>query len=71
MGKNLDLDDVVADHPLAKDQLAELRLAARRYETARRMAPAYWASAWEHALKTGRPFDEIIDTMRQVMFPNG
>lgn len=69
MGKHLDLDDVVADHPLAKEQLERLRLAERRYETARRMAPAYWAAAWEVSIKTGKPFDALIDNMRPFMFP--
>lgn len=66
----LDLDDVAADHPLAKEELAELRLARDRYETARRMNPYQWKAAWELNLKTGKPFDEIIDNMRPFMFPN-
>jgi hypothetical protein len=31
MGAHLDLDDVAADHPQAKAELAELRLQAERY----------------------------------------
>jgi len=70
MGMYLDLDDVSADHPLAKKELAALRIAAERYETARRMNPIQWAAAWELNIKTGKPFDEIIDNMRPFMMPN-
>jgi len=69
MGTHLDLDDVAAEHPLAKEQLAELRLAAERYDTARLMSPRQWAAAWEINTSTGKPFDEIIDNMRPFMLP--
>ena len=67
MGTFLDIDDVVAGHPLAMEELAELRLAATRYETARRMNPQLWADAWKLNISTGKPFDEIIDNLRQFM----
>lgn len=63
MGRHLDLTDVAADHPLAMKELAELRRAAERYETARRMDPTQWALAWRLNINTGKPFDEIIDGM--------
>ena len=46
MGKHLDLDDVAAQSPLAKNELEELRKASERYETARLMNPRQWAAAW-------------------------
>ena len=70
MGAFLDLDDVAAGHPKAQEELAELCLARDRYETARRMNPQQWAAAWELNIKTGKPFDEIIDNMRPFMVPN-
>lgn len=70
MGMYLDLDDVAAGHPRAQEELAELRLAAERYETARRMNPRQWADAWKLNTTTGKPFDEIIDNMRPFMVPN-
>ena len=70
MGMFLDLSDVAAGHPLAEQELAELRLAAERYETARRMNPRQWADAWQLNIQTGKPFDEIIDNMRPFMMPN-
>ena len=70
MGMYLDLDDVAAGHPRAQEELAELRLAAERYETARRMNPRQWAGAWKLNTTTGKPFDEIIDNMRPFMVPN-
>lgn len=70
MGMHLDLDDVAAEHPRALEELAELRRAAQRYETARRMSPRQWAEAWQLNLTTGKPFDEIIDNLRPFMMPN-
>jgi hypothetical protein len=70
MGKYLDLDDVASGHPVAVEELASLRLARDRYETARRMNPRQWADAWKLNTTTGKPFDEIIDDMRQFMVPN-
>lgn len=54
----------------AADEIDRLRKAHERYETARRMNPRQWAAAWELNLKTGKPFDEIIDDMRPFMVPN-
>ncbi len=34
------------------------------------MNPRQWATAWDLNLKTGKPFDEIIDDMRPLMAPN-
>ena len=65
----MDLDAAAAGHQRAVEQLAELRRAAERYETARRMSPYQWAAAWEINVATGKPFDEIIDNMRPFMFP--
>ena len=62
-------DDVVAGHPVAMNELAELRLAAERYETARRMNPRQWADVWKLNISTGKPFDEIIDNLRPFMMP--
>lgn len=70
MGAYLDLDDVSAGHLRAIEELNELRLARDRYETARRMNPRQWAAAWELNIKTGKPFDAIIDDMRPFMVPN-
>ena len=67
MGMYLDLSDVAAGHPRAMEELTELRKAAARYETARRMNPGQWAAAWELNITTGKPFDEIIDHMRPFM----
>ena len=64
MGMHLDLADAAAGHPLAEEELAELRLAADRYETARRMNPKQWADAWKLNTTTGKPFDEIIDDLK-------
>ena len=50
--------------------IADLRLAAQRYETARRMSPRQWADAWKLNISTGKPFDEIIDHMRPFMAHN-
>jgi hypothetical protein len=47
-----------------------MRKGYERYETARRMNPQQWSAAWELNLKTGKPFDEIIDDMRPFMVPN-
>lgn len=41
----------------------EMKIGHERYETARRMNPRQWAEAWELNLKTGKPFDDIIDEM--------
>lgn len=68
MGKYLDLDDISSGHPLAMEELLRLRIAYKRYETARRMNPRQWAEAWKLNLTTGKPFDEIIDDMRPFMF---
>lgn len=41
--------------------VARLQVGHDRYETARRLNPRQWAEAWEQNIRTGRPFDEIID----------
>ena len=48
----------------AAAEIKRLRLAAERYETARRMNPRQWADAWKLNTTTGKPFDEIIDDLR-------
>lgn len=70
MGKELDLDDVAAQSQLAMVELEQLRKGFNRYETARRMNPRAWAAAWELNIKTGKPFDQIIDEMRPFVMPN-
>lgn len=45
------------------------RIGARRYETARRMAPNAWRDAWRLSLLSLKPFDQIIDELRPFMFP--
>ena len=54
----------------AKNEREALRTGHQRYETARRMNPRQWAAAWDLNLKTGKPFDEIIDDMRPFMGHN-
>lgn len=44
-------------------------IGARRYETARRMAPNAWRNAWRLNLSSLKPFDQIIDELRPFMFP--
>jgi hypothetical protein len=70
IGMHLDLADVAADHPLSMEEIANLRLARDRYDTARRMNPRQWADAWKLNATTGKPFDEIIDNMRPFMVHN-
>lgn len=48
-----------------------LRVGHDRYETARRMNPQQWLNAWEMSIRTGKPFDEIIDNLRSFIEPNG
>lgn len=69
MGMHLDLSDVAAGHPRAMKELAELRLAAGRYEIARRMNPRMWNQAWATNVTTNKPFDEIIDDLRPLVMP--
>ena len=61
---------IYSDGSLSMEELAPLRLACDRYETARRMNPRQWASAWDLNTATGKPFDEIIDDMRSFMMLN-
>ena len=44
-----------------------LRKDAERYRTARCMTPHQWSAAWELNEATGKPFDEIIDNMRNFV----
>lgn len=48
---------------------AELRQGHERYQTARRLSPQAWKDAWELNIKTGKPFDEIIDELRAFVRP--
>lgn len=50
---------------LQADEIIRLRKGNERYETARKMNPQQWADAWMLNIMTGKPFDEIIDDMRQ------
>ncbi len=61
MTSHLDIDDVTADHPIARLELERLKQAAQRYETARRLNPKQWTAAWHKSLTTWKPFDDIID----------
>lgn len=67
MSKDLDLDDVAHGNPVAERELAELRLAAKRYEIIRKMSPRAYSNAWELNIKTGKPFDEIIDNIETFL----
>lgn len=50
-------------------ELAEARKDAERYQTARRMNVPQWKDAYLLNIKTGKPFDEIIDDLRPFMAP--
>ena len=61
------------NEPIWRDAIAEvekLRIGHQRYETARRMSPLAWQSAWQLNTATGKPFDEIIDDLRPFVAPN-
>lgn len=45
------------------------RIGARRYEVARRMNVQQWKDAFTLGIRTGKPFDEIIDELRPFYFP--
>lgn len=68
----LDSNDVRAWASFARQlerELAEARKDAERYQTARCMNVQQWKDAFLLNIKTGKPFDEIIDDLRPFMFP--
>lgn len=63
MDEFIDLCEPIPDEPEtpSDDEIARLRAGYRRYEIARKMNPQQWAAAWSLNIKTGKPFDQIID----------
>ena len=61
MGKYLDLWDVSDGHPVAREELLELRLAQERYEKMRMMKPYQWIDIFNRNLKGDGTFDELVD----------
>ena len=59
MGKELDIDDVVAGHPTALAELARLRKAATRYYVIRQDHEG--SVLPDLALYAGRALDDYID----------
>lgn len=64
---DLAITKAVAEH-VAK--IERLQIGHNRYETARKMNSIQWDLAWKTNIKTGKPFDEIIDDMA-VFFAAG
>ena len=46
-------------------EIERLRIGHDRYETARLMNPQQWAEACKLNVSTGKPFDEIIDDLKE------
>lgn len=46
------------------EALGEAQKDAERYAQVRTWTPVLFASAWEANLKTGKPFDEIVDHLK-------
>ncbi len=63
MGMYLDLWDISDGHPRAREELLELRLAQDRYEKVRKMNTLMFRGIWEENMRTGTPFDEIVDRL--------
>ena len=65
MNPEKSLGEVVAGSgsALARDQLAELRKAFQRYETVRRFNVQQFKDAYTVCLRTGKPFDQLIDEL--------
>lgn len=70
MNKHEWLDEKDARIEVLKVENARLRSGFERYETARRMNPRQWADAWELNIRTGKPFDDIVDDLRPFLRPN-
>ena len=70
MSAELDLDDVAAQSPKAARELAALRVGHERYETVRRMNAQQFKDAFTLSLRTGKPFDEIVDDLRPFVRPD-
>jgi hypothetical protein len=59
--------NVMPNTVIASEEIKELRLAAKRYETARKMNPTEWKELWEMNVRTGIPFDELIDNRSNML----
>lgn len=44
-------------------EVEKYRTGYVRYETARRLNPRQWKVLWEHNLRTGEGFDQLIDQL--------
>jgi hypothetical protein len=64
------LEGTKLDTPRIRECVARLQVGHDRYEVARRMNPAQWRDAWLLNIKTGKPFDEIVDDLRPFLCPN-
>ena len=58
------------DTPRIRECVKRLQIGHDRYEVARRMNPAQWRDAWHLNIKTGKPFDEVLDDLRPFIWPN-
>jgi hypothetical protein len=45
----------------AEEYAERMRIGHQRYETARKMNPQQWATAWQRNITTSEGFDQIID----------
>ena len=52
---------------ITSEELIKLRLSAKRYETVRMMNPQQWKELWEMNIRTGIPFDELIDNRSNML----
>jgi hypothetical protein len=54
-----------------RDELRDKQLKGyQRYETVRKMSLRAFGEAYHENLSSGKPFDEIIDELYGVYFPN-
>ena len=65
MGAQLDIDDVASGNPVAERELAELRVAAARYEEVRKWTPSVFVEVWRHCMSNSiDTFDGMVDALR-------
>ena len=50
-------------------EIERLRAGHERYETVRRMNAQQFTDAFTLSLRTGKPFDEIVDDLRPFVRP--